>query len=236
MLGFIDENTKKAHFVIGNFYVVDHDEKKSGHAFIIKNIHTYNFYANQSAEHKATLDRLDALKNEKPFEWGVYEDWERAVNLNLAAITEAVARQYQALDYIIGTGRDTGGTAIYMLRRIESSYKTFLQYKRVNGDVAAHNYLETVRKQGLTERRMSIYYERLLKRIKSDVPLCTGFFQDDNIDSYIRQLTQSQGFMKKPRIEAEKLTFEDILTEYLQTNEADDEALGLNDSVPAITA
>lgn len=229
MLGFKENG--KSHFMIGMFYVIDVDSADFSSGYIIKNEDTYNHIAGHSEENKQILDKLDLMKSERPFEWGVYEDWRKAVDLGYTKVTEAVARQYQELDYILTKMKDAGD-ALYMLNRIETSYKNFLITRRSKGDVAAHNYLNRYRLQGQDEHRMTAYYDRLLQRVMSDIPLCTGFFQDDQSHLYVSALTKSQGFMKGARMKAEAVTIDDIFLEYLKTNEEDPESLELLQSPP----
>ncbi len=208
----------KVDLVVGDFYVVNHDAENESHTHIIKNPEAYNSYAKTSESNKKTLDELEVLKRENPLSWGVYEDWQAAVDLNQWRITEAVARQYQALDYILAKSDEVdNSTALYMLKRIENSYKSFMELKGDNEDgvLSAHAYLDAIRLKGDAEPRQKVYFYRLLDRINSGIRPCPDFFNEASPEKYVRKLTQPQGFLKPSRLTVNHLTFNDVLREYL---------------------
>lgn len=208
----------KVDLVVGDFYVVNHDAENESHTHIIKNPEAYNAYSTTSESNKKTLDALELLKQKNPLSWGIYEDWQAAVDLNQWRITEAVARQYQALDYILAKSDEMdNGTALYMLKRIETSYKSFMELKGDggNGDIDAHAYLNTIRLRGDVEPRQKVYFSRLLDRINSGIRPCPEFFNEASPEKYVRKLTQPQGFLKPSRLTVNHLTFNDVLREYL---------------------
>lgn len=221
MIEYRDEKTNTINFIVGGYWVVNFkpDDEKSG--FLIKDPADHQSYMaafNNNQDWANVFTKLTELMQSKPFECGRYEDWRFAVDVGLDKVTEAVARQYEALDYILVNGEHVD-TAMYMLNRIENSYASFLEVKQNEGDQAAHEYLERLRKKtGGNELKTANYYARVLERVESGVPLCLDFFQENNPGKYINQLTLPQGLIGKPRIPSVNIRFEDILLEYINSN------------------
>jgi len=221
MITLKSKDSDKVNLVVGDFYIVDHNPSAEAHSYIIKNPGAYAHYAERSEANKKLLDELELLKLQNPLSCGIYEDWRAAVDLNQYRITEAVARQYQALDYILAQCDTIDiGTALYMLKRIERSYNTFVEIRETGGDVAAKDFLESIREHGEIEYRQKMYFARLIERIHSKVPPCLDFFGDNHCEKYIRALLNPKGFLKPARFTVDNLTVSDILAEYLARNKA----------------